>query len=238
MSKEIIVHDPRELGRMIREDEDALRRVVAGAIYEAAVVATRLIRSRVPIDQGELRRSVHVEATPSGGATVVYDAPYAAFQEAGTRPFTPPFDAILAWVMRQAPNMGLGDALKSSKAAGRAVKKALKTMARESKAADRLSKRATSKRVTVERARVYAAESASRSAAANAAASAAASAQARQQEALGPIYARARAVWQAIRTHGIKAKWFERDSLPDRRRVLARLVTRAVRQHQAANRPQ
>lgn len=209
MSKEIIVHDPRELGRLIREDEDALRRVVAGAIYEAAVVATRLIRSRVPIDQGELRRSVHVEATPSGGATVVYDAPYAAFQEAGTRPFTPPFDAILAWVMRQAPNMGLGDQLKSYKKAGTAVKRANKSIA----------KARTSAAKAKAEARLSAATE-------------------RQNAAAAPLVAKARAVWNGIRTHGIKAKWFERDSLPDRRRVLARLVTRAVRQHQAANRPQ
>ena len=234
MSRTVVVHDPRELGELIRRDEAELRRVVAGAIYEAAVVSTRLIRSRVPVDQGELRRSVHVESTPSGGATVVYDAPYAAFQEAGTRPFTPPFDVILAWVMRQAPNMGLGDQLKSYKAAGRAVQKALKTVAREGKAAERLSKRASGKRTTLEQAKAFAAESHARNAAANAAASEASSAQARQDAAMKPMYDRARAVWQSIRTRGIKAKWFERDSLPDRRRVLARLVSRAVRQHMAA----
>lgn len=227
------VKDPRELGRLMLEDQERLRAEVHQAMVDSAHVANRIIRSRVPVDTGELRRSVRVEVTPTG-AEVVYDAPYALFQEVGTRPFTPPFEAILAWVMRQAPNMGLGDSLKSHKAAGRAVKRALKTMARETAAANRLSKRATSKRATIEKARVYARESAARNAAANAAASAASSARAQQDAALGPIYQRARAVWASIRKNGIKAKWFERDSLPDRRRVLAQMIARAIRQHKPA----
>lgn len=202
-NKVVYIHDPKQLGRIIEDDQDRLMAEVKAAIYDAATISTRLIRSRVPVDTGELRRSVHVEPTPSGGATVVYDAPYAAFQEAGTRPFTPPFDAILAWVMRQAPNMGLGDELKTYKKAGRAVKRANKSIEKA--------------RTAATKARAEARLSAATD---------------KQSAAAGPLVAKARAVWNAIRTRGIKAKWFERDSLDDRRRVLARMISRAVRGHQ------
>lgn len=152
------VKDPRELGRLLLEDQERLRAEVHDAIVDAAQVATRLIRSRVPIDTGELRRSVHVTET-AGGAEVVYDAPYAAAEEAGTRPFWPPLAPLLAWAKRQAPNLGLDE---------------------------------------------------------------------------GAVYGFAKAVQKKIAREGIKAKWFERDSLPDRRRVLARMIARAIQQHKPA----
>jgi hypothetical protein len=86
------------------------------AVIEAALIGERILRSRVPVDQGELRRETQAFVNRSGAigaqstvAEIVEDTPYAAAQEAGTRPFTPSIAALLAWAKRQAPNLGLAD---------------------------------------------------------------------------------------------------------------------------------
>jgi hypothetical protein len=83
------------------------------AIISAAMMGVRVLRARVPLDRGGLRREtkerMHPRAPGQSGLLVeiVEDQPYAAAQEVGTRPFWAPFAPLLAWATRQAPNLGL-----------------------------------------------------------------------------------------------------------------------------------
>ena len=51
-----------------------------------------------PVNNGTLRQSVGFNFTPRGGKLHV-DAPHAAPMERGTRPFWPPLDPLIQWVM-------------------------------------------------------------------------------------------------------------------------------------------
>lgn len=80
------------------------------AIIDAAHKGRRVLRSVIPEDTGVLWKSVTIEVgTRPNVAALVQNAPYAAAVEVGTRPFTPPLDAIIAWATRQAPNLGLSE---------------------------------------------------------------------------------------------------------------------------------
>lgn len=212
------VTDPKMLSRLIREDVEQMQMDVRYGIVAAAHVGQRIIRSVVPVDTGNLRRETVVDEFPNGFASsvvaeIVEKTPYAAAMECGTRPFTPPFNAILAWAMRQAPNLGLGSNVKASKAAGRDIAKALAAARR----ADRVGKRARFRGGGVSFDREVARAALDRKVAAN-----------------KPILELARRVWMSIRTKGIKAKWHTRDSQGKIRAALGRCVARAVHEHRPA----
>lgn len=159
----VVVKDARDLARVFKDIETRRFARYDYAVVAAAVIATRIVRAHVPLDQGELRRQTkmvyHGRRWGTAGVIceIVYDTPYAAAQEAGTRPFKPPLGPLIDWARRQAPNLGL----------------------------DRNDK--------------------------------------------SEIFGFAKGVQKAIMTRGIRAKWFERDSLPTRRRVLAEMLARALK---------
>lgn len=97
-----ITVDAKNFGKVFREHELGRIDSVRAGIAAAATAGERVIRSVVPVDQGELRRETTTEIHSEGPlvAEIIENTPYAAAQEAGTRPFTPPFDAILAWALR------------------------------------------------------------------------------------------------------------------------------------------
>lgn len=154
----IVVTNANDFARVFKDIETRRYKRLDHAVVVAAMIATRIIRSTVPIDQGGLRRETklvyHGKSFGTSGllCEIVYFQPYAAAQEAGTRPFKPPLRPLFDWAYRQAPNLGLNREDKSE------------------------------------------------------------------------IFAFAKGVQKAIMTHGIRAKWFERDSLPTRRRVLAEVL--------------
>lgn len=107
-----IVVSHQELGERIKEDHAKFMREIAYAHAVAAQKGVRVIRARAPVDTGTLRRSIDVEVTGAVRGLVALisdDTPYAAAQEAGTRPFTPPIGPLIDWATRQAPNLGLDD---------------------------------------------------------------------------------------------------------------------------------
>ena len=96
------------------------------ALRIAATLGARVLRARVPVDTGEMRRHVlvrEVGPTPKSGSArvveLVVDSPYAIFQEAGTGPFWPPLAPLLAWVERNAANLGIEDS--KAKSVARAI---------------------------------------------------------------------------------------------------------------------
>jgi hypothetical protein len=107
---------PAEFARAFQAKELARFGEYDLAVMQAAAAGARAIRSRVPVDQGELRRStvLKVHGKPPGRSGVlvdiVEDTPYAAAQEFGSRPFMPPFEPLYEWAKRQAPNLGLNTA--------------------------------------------------------------------------------------------------------------------------------
>lgn len=228
MTEVVHVANAHDLARLIREDQERLQMDVKYGIVAAAKVGQRVVRSTEPVDTGKLRRETVVEEFPEGFASsvvakIVVTSPYAAAEEAGTRPFTPPFEAILAWAMRQAPNIGFGANVKAAKAAGREVAKAI-TAARAGRSVAGKRGRDSAGRFTSggrhdsgEPFRQEARAALDRKVAAN-----------------KPIIAFARAVWNNIRRKGIKAKWYMRDAQPRLRKVLASCVARAVRDHKPA----
>lgn len=110
MTVVLTTHD--ELPQLLARLEMETRAAILAANVEAAVAGQRIVRAHVPVDTGELRRQTRAEAT---GATmgvvaeIVEDTPYAAAQEAGTRPFTPPLGPLIEWAKRQATNLGLDE---------------------------------------------------------------------------------------------------------------------------------
>ncbi len=214
MNAKVLVSNPADLGRLIREDQDRLQMDVKYGIIAAAQIGQRVVRSVEPVDTGRLRRETIVREFPNGfAASVVAEiaitSPYAAAQEVGTRPFTPPFQAILAWAMRQAPNLGLGGAQRAARAAEGDIRRAIRAARR----ADRVGARAS----------VRGGYSFDRDVARHALD--------RKIQANKEIEAFARRVWASIRKNGIKAKWFMRGAQPKLRVVLGRCVTKAVREH-------
>ena len=97
-----------ELERVVRRHERAVVRGLRKAAHLCRTVAVQ--EPSVPVDTGQLKRSFVV--TPiDGGAIVENIAPHAAHHEHGTRPFTPPLGALLAWGARKARGGGNGRAI-------------------------------------------------------------------------------------------------------------------------------
>lgn len=82
-----------DLPGLIEKDLKSLRQRVDGAVKQTAQDATAPIKRRAPKAFGDLQGSVHATTNKT-----VVDAPHAAAVEIGSRPHTPDFEAILAWV--------------------------------------------------------------------------------------------------------------------------------------------
>lgn len=106
-----ITVSPGQLGARMGHDEKARHLAWSAATYAAALMGARVIRSVVPVNTGDARRSVVVERLSDGVhgpvARIVVKAPYVAYHEAGTRPFTPPLGPLFAWAKSQAANLGI-----------------------------------------------------------------------------------------------------------------------------------
>lgn len=107
---------PAEFAKAFKAGELARFSEYDVAVMQAAAAGARVIRSRVPVDQGGLRKATKLRVLAKRPGTsgalidIVEDAPYAAAQEYGTRPFMPPFEPLYEWAKRQAPNLGLATA--------------------------------------------------------------------------------------------------------------------------------
>ena len=101
----------RYLPRIARRIEDAAVRGMRSAALRAKIEVIREIDTASPypaVNTGGLRQSVQVINLPNG-AEVVVDAPHAPFLEEGTRPFWPPLEPLVAWVIRKGLAPSLGD---------------------------------------------------------------------------------------------------------------------------------
>lgn len=85
-----------DLERLVQDDIRHLQDVrIPDAIQKTAVEAIEPIRRRVPKAFFNLADSIHAESHPP---RTVVDAPHAAAVEVGSRPHTPDFEALVAWV--------------------------------------------------------------------------------------------------------------------------------------------
>jgi hypothetical protein len=110
MSETIVVKSARDLAAVFKANETARFARMNRGVIAAAMIGTRILRSRVPIDTGRLRRETKL--VYHGGAAgilceIVEDTPYASAMEAGTRPMQVPLRPLFEWAKRQAPNLGI-----------------------------------------------------------------------------------------------------------------------------------
>lgn len=106
----VIVLRPDEVAEKMSQHAKLAMQEVARSVVEAAMKGERVIRAHVPVDTGELRRETQTVTTGAQRglvAAIIEDTPYAAAQEAGTRPFTPPIAPLYAWVVRQGGLLGV-----------------------------------------------------------------------------------------------------------------------------------
>ena len=93
----------QKLPTMLRRHVQARAQATVKAIQETAQTAKNLYASETPVDLGNMKSSWRV-INSTRGATVVNDAPHAAFIEFGTRPHPVSEEGqrkIRAWVWRK-----------------------------------------------------------------------------------------------------------------------------------------
>lgn len=98
----------RMLSHLTPELEKAIARGLRSAGQRLVGMVVEEIDTAKPypaVDRGQLRRSVReseiLEFGKPVGSHVYMDAPHAAIIEEGTRPFWPPMEPILEWVIRK-----------------------------------------------------------------------------------------------------------------------------------------
>ncbi len=99
----LLVDLPSWVEARVKEVGPHLRRAARATAHRGRLEVLKTIkatRPHPPVDRGAYRASWQVEVEKDG-ATLFSDAPHAAFIERGTRPHTPPFAPILAWVKRK-----------------------------------------------------------------------------------------------------------------------------------------
>jgi hypothetical protein len=93
--------------RVFAENEGARLRRLESAVYEAAAAGVGPLVSEAPIDTGHLRQSAHLEQDVAAKVVeIVFDAPYSALVELGTRPHIVSLRALFDWVQRHAASFG------------------------------------------------------------------------------------------------------------------------------------
>ncbi len=97
-----IVCKPGEFSRIFVAREARRLTGVRRAVVLAAGRGVEVVRDNEPVDLANMRKATEVwpGERPSEVARIVVDAPYAAAQEVGTRPFTPPIAPLVAWASR------------------------------------------------------------------------------------------------------------------------------------------
>lgn len=85
-----------ELHTLLERGARDIERKVAIALDDTAFRSVPAVKRRVPVAFGDLRNSIH--AVPGSVPKTVVDAPHAAAVEIGSRPHTPNFEKLLAWV--------------------------------------------------------------------------------------------------------------------------------------------
>lgn len=220
-----IVCRPEDFAKVFAELEAKRVEALKAATVEAATIGVRVVRSHLPKDQGDLVKTTHLEvheaaSTPGASgplASIVEDQPYASAMEVGTRPFTPPFAPILSWAVRHSPKLAqqihrfkrrlalrdLKFALRGSKAAERAFGSAQRAFekARQSGNRSRIARARIRRLATTV---VMDQKNAARRS----------FAKVKAQTVAPEIQAYARAVWQSIRTRGIRGKFGTKAALP------------------------
>lgn len=103
----------REFQESFKSHELAFLSHYDRAVTQAAAAGQRVIRSKAPVDTGLLRRETYIVVHANGGGArravvdLVSGAPYAHAQEYGSRPHLVPIGVLIAWAIRQAPNLGI-----------------------------------------------------------------------------------------------------------------------------------
>lgn len=87
----------KDFARVLREDMAKLRRNVDLAVGQTAAEGRVVVEANAPEAFGDLKEGVASEVT-STGYRIISTAPHSAAVEVGSRPHTPPFAPIYAWV--------------------------------------------------------------------------------------------------------------------------------------------
>lgn len=87
----------KDLARTLREDMAKLQRNVDLAVGQTAADGRVVVESNAPEAFGDLKAGVVSEVTPTG-YRIISTAPHSSAVEVGSRPHTPPFAPIYAWV--------------------------------------------------------------------------------------------------------------------------------------------
>jgi hypothetical protein len=103
-----IVVSAERFAEVFMKNEHARLDDLDAAVLEGAEDGVEILKHAAPKDLGSLQESIVLHpGTGSRGAsgekliaTVVADAPFAAFQERGTRPHMPPVAPLEAWAQR------------------------------------------------------------------------------------------------------------------------------------------
>jgi hypothetical protein len=93
----------RRVTRFVPEIRRAYVRALQSAALRLNGIVVQEIDTATPhpaVSSGELRGSVDTELVEDGGIVSV-SAPHAPMMEYGTRPFTPPLDPLVRWVVRK-----------------------------------------------------------------------------------------------------------------------------------------
>lgn len=96
----------KDYQKVFQANERARVQRVKGAMVEAAALGAEIVAGRVPVDQGQLKASVH--ATPSP-PEIIANAPHAAIIENGARPHWPPIAPLVEWIERHRIDLGIED---------------------------------------------------------------------------------------------------------------------------------
>ena len=113
----ISVGSANDLARVFKQVEHGRITQQTRAVIAAGLMGVRYLRSKEPIDTGNLRQQTKLEVNEacfhpgfSGVAcSIRQEAPYAAALEFGSRPHWAPYEAILAWAIRQRANLNVVD---------------------------------------------------------------------------------------------------------------------------------
>lgn len=116
MVRSVIHTTPGKMGRTVAKLTAELVKANAKAAQDAFFMAAQMGKTEVieqidntrphaPVDTGTMRNGYQVRRLAIG-AELVNPEPTAAFMEFGTRPHTPPLDALRLWASRKLRGMG------------------------------------------------------------------------------------------------------------------------------------
>lgn len=98
----------KDLPDFFRSKELARMKRVHDALFEAAEAGAAVIARAAPKDLGELCRSIRAVRVSEAESQLRIEAPHAGMVELGSRPHTPPLKPLVAWVKRHERTLSAG----------------------------------------------------------------------------------------------------------------------------------